>query len=398
MARRAVTVAQLALEADLDLDETVVTLWDAGIDQVETPDDVVVDGDVKRARSALGIDDPRQVRTISYWLERTQLTRSQFAAELAELDIHLGPAVRVLPKGAVRKVRRRFAHTAAPLPDPEDRDEEPIPPLVWGTVGAPREVRFLNEQDVCDIHEALVQDFAGTDDPIDPPGLRSFDLLSSAVHRPRTSLGDSNKYPTVEMAGGALLHSLVLNHAFANGNKRTGIVALLVFLDRNNFILTCQDKELFRFVLRVAQHGLVPMASDSRDDREVMEMATWIRQNARLISRGEHPMSWHKLKRILRQYDCWFEFPGGVGNRINIYRSVERKARFGRRRAQVLFTQSRYAGDGTEVTRNALTHIRQSLELDEGHGYDSKTFYESHSEPDDFIQQYRTTLRRLARL
>lgn len=51
-----------------------------------------------------------------------------------------------------------------------------------------------------------------------------------------------------------------------------------------------------------------------------------------------------------------------------------------------------------EFDRNGLNHIRQNLQLDEEHGIDSKVFHEAESGPDDFIQHYRTMLRRLARL
>ena len=43
--------------------------------------------------------------------------------------------------------------------------------------------------------------------------------------RPQTGLGTIDKYPTIEQKAAALLHSLIKNHAFHNGNKRTALVA-----------------------------------------------------------------------------------------------------------------------------------------------------------------------------
>src|SRR5258708_1626270 len=71
------------------------------------------------------------------------------------------------------------------------------------------------------IHNQLVRDFAESGDPIDPPGIRDRgELLESALSRPQTSIGTTLKYPTIEMAAAALLHALVHNHPFHNGNKR----------------------------------------------------------------------------------------------------------------------------------------------------------------------------------
>jgi len=50
----------------------------------------------------------------------------------------------------------------------------------------------------------------------------------------------------------ALLHSLVLNHPFVDGNKRTAVLAMLVFASLNGFQLRWDQKEALDFVLRLA--------------------------------------------------------------------------------------------------------------------------------------------------
>lgn len=376
-------------------------LWDAGIAYVDEPSDVIEKADQRRAREALGIDDPKAQRTVQYWQDRTGLDRAGISQVLEELGVNLSPSARVLPPGALKRLKKRYVW--APHISSDQKDEAATrdpPPLEWKLIGSPRSVRHLSVEEVCRIHDALALDFALSDDPIDPPGVRDKGLLESAVSRPHTSLGESDKYPTVEMAGSALLHSLVLNHPFHNGNKRTGIVSLLVFLDANKFIPTCAQEDLFRLVLRLAQRSLVSVRDASQADREVLALAEWIKQNSRQIAKGERPMPWHRLKRILRSFDCEYDTPHGVGNRINISRSDTVKVRsFPKRIKRVQRTvQVQYAGDGTEVTKDTLNYIRQQLCLDERSGYDSRVFYEADAEPDDFIQQYRTLLRRLARL
>ena len=51
-----------------------------------------------------------------------------------------------------------------------------------------------------------------------------------------------------------MLHSLVLNHPFVDGNKRTAVVATLVFLDLNGGIVQWDKGEALAFVLDIAVH------------------------------------------------------------------------------------------------------------------------------------------------
>ena len=244
----------------------------------------------------------------------------------------------------------------------------------------------------------MEKDFSASDDPIEPPGVRDENLLQSAAFRPHTSLGDVDKYPTVEMAAAALLHSVTLNHAFFNGNKRTALVGMLVFLDENGFQLTCAEDQIFKFVLLVAQHRLTPRLAEERADREVLQIARWIKRNSRRLDQGERILKWIRFRRILTAHGCWTEFPGG-GSRINIYRRVVRRGPLGRSKERELSSRVFYAGDGTDVERGTVAKVRKDLELDDEHGIDSQSFYAMEVRPaEDFIFTYRKTLNRLAKL
>lgn len=401
---RAVTVSHLAKKADVDLDETLVILWDAGISHVVGPDDVVPPKSVKVAERALEIENPKEQTRIDYWLERTGLSRSEFVEQVLELGIHIQPKMRKLPKGGLRKVKRLFAHgehlqeALSKTTSSVDSEPEVIPELVWSDIGNRRPITYLSEEEVLHIHDALVVDFANSEDPISPPGLRDTNLFGSAVARPQTALGDEFKYPTVEMAAAALMHSIILNHCFNNGNKRTGLVSMLAFLDKNSMIATCTEDELFRFTLQVAQHRLVPLHYDQLADREVVEIAYWIKSHSRRVTKGERPVPWHRLKRILGGFGCELTPAPGKGNRIDIRRRVDEPGLLGRKKKKILSTQVAWGGDGNTVEKNTLNYIRNELRLNENNGIDSRVFYEAEAEPDDFIQAYRTVLRRLGRL
>jgi len=84
--------------------------------------------------------------------------------------------------------------------------------------------------------------------------LRDRGLLESAAARPRASAFGTDAYPDLAAKAAALLHSLVLNHPFIDGNKRTAVLATLVFLDLNGYVVRWDQREALDFMLRLAQH------------------------------------------------------------------------------------------------------------------------------------------------
>lgn len=401
MKPKATSIADLAREAGVDLDEALVTLWDFGFATLVDEHSTVPARNVRLARSSLGLDDSAAIRTVNYWLERSMLNREQLALALAEVGITLPTGTRRIPKNSLRRLRSLFPNERVATPEavkPTSASQQvAAKPLVWSRIGNTQVRRYLSERDVELIHEALAADFVDSGDPIWPPGVRDHNLLSSAVHRPRFSSGDITKYPTVQMAAAALFHSLVQNHPFHNGNKRTGLVSLLAFLDANEVVLTCDQEELFRMTLKVAQHGLVPANSEDLSDREVHAIASWIRDNSRKLERPDKTMRWHNLKPLLARFGCECSTAVGVGHRLNIRRPVTRVRRFGRSKLEFLNTQVAWEGDKTECHRDTIRKIRADLELDDVNGIDSKHFYDG-LQVDAFIIEYRRILRRLARL
>jgi death-on-curing family protein len=400
VSRKTIRVGELAREADVDLDEALVTLWDAGIDQLGSANDLIPARQVAAARSALGLVGPREQLNVQYWIDASGLTLSELSERMRSVGVKLDPSTRRIPKNSLRRFRRAFSEDGvrqAPLPEVR----RSTPPLVDNfelrDIGRTAVSKYLSESELVGIHEALEEDFRDSGDPISPPGVKNAALVSMSAHRPLTSIGQTLKYPTAEMAGAALFHSVALNHSFHNGNKRTALVALIAFLDINGLVMTCAQDELFRMTLRVAQHGLVPTSSSDLADREVAELAEWVRKHTRAIDRSDRPLKWIKLKHILRTFDCEFDAAGGVGNRINITRTIPRKGILKRSRSEVLSIQVACAGDGTEAARNTIHEVRRKLQLDPEHDVDSQVFYHG-AEIDGFICEYRHILTRLARL
>lgn len=86
--------------------------------------------------------------------------------------------------------------------------------------------------------------------------VRDIGLLDAAVARPRSSVFGADAYPSFCLKAAALLHSLVRNHALADGNKRLGWLATVVFLDLNGHPVSLDHDTAFDLAIAVAEGRL----------------------------------------------------------------------------------------------------------------------------------------------
>lgn len=404
--RNPTTVEALAREAGIEVDDALIQLWDARIEYPSGPKSQIRPRDLARARDACKLPNGRELTRVDYWLERDGLSRETLTERLLALGIRLGPNARTLPKGAVARLRRSIGEAPRATRPTQHREPEaePATPFVWRNIGHVRDVRVLTQDEIESVHYALAEDFAGSADPVSPAGVRDGTLLASAVTRPVTSLGGERKYQTVELASAALMHSLVHNHAFFNGNKRTALVSMLTMLDRNGVVVTSNQDEIFKWTVRVAQHRIADNSLlGDRSDIEVAAMAEWICSNSRLLDKGEKVLSWHFLRRRLNAMGCSVEPTGNRGGSLRLSRTAQVRERnflgVSRTVERTLSIQVSFDGDGRDVSKKDIRAIRRELHLDDEHGIDSAIFYGTDSTPpDQFIAEYRKTLVRLARM
>ncbi len=396
---RHLKVTELAFMAGCDCDEVLVYLWDIGIDYIGDSSDYVKKKDITKAKKTLGIPTTRDFLSPHYWKEIFHASDGDFNTLLSNLNIKVKPNARRLPKGAPLKLRKEAQRRNVLSTKKTDivKGENYLEkPFIWEQIGHLSDLRLLDADEVLNIHYALIDDLKNRDEPIFAFGPRNIDLLESSVFRTMTALGNEGKYQTVELAAAALLHSVVQNHPFHDGNKRTALISMAVFLDVNGYIITCDEKELFRLVILLAQHKLVPISKTYMADREVKAIAEFFDSNTRLIQKGDRTISWRRLKKILTAYGCTYEIAHGVGNRINIKRKLP-KRRFQERKE--LNTQVKYTDDGRNASINTISKIRRDLQLDELHNIDSRSFYQMEQcSPNDFINRYRKTLKKLSKL
>lgn len=263
-------------------------------------------------------------------------------------------------------------------------------------------IAMLTYDEVFNIHRELVNDFAGTSDPIEPWGVRENGrLLQSAVYRQHVGLGTVLKYPTPIANAATLCYGICCNHAFHNGNKRTSLVSMLCHLDKNGLMLVedVSQDDLYSFMLKIASHRFAPK-KQKRDgsEIEVEEITRWLNRNTRAIRKGEKIVTFRELRQVLRRFDIELEHP--KGNYIDVVKyEWKRKHLFGKKeRIGQRVAHIPYPREGQEVGRKVLKSIREACGLTEKDGYDSEMFYGAEKNVDYFIMRYKRTLKRLAKV
>lgn len=107
-------------------------------------------------------------------------------------------------------------------------------------------MKKLNKSHVLKMHSLLIKETGGSE------GVRDEGLLDSALNAPFQSFDGDDLYKTVQAKATRLGFSLVNNHPFVDGNKRTGILAMLVFLAANGVDISCTDEEIVELGLGLA--------------------------------------------------------------------------------------------------------------------------------------------------
>jgi death on curing protein len=136
------------------------------------------------------------------------------------------------------------------LPTSEEGAIEPLVSLAW----------------LVWMHTVAVEEFGGS------TGIRDRGLLESALARPLASFGGRNLYDTPFKRAAAVAESLVLNHGFIDGNKRTAMYTMAAWLEREGCVIEAERGELRDLALAIASHEL-----------SLEQIAAWLEQRSKKI-------------------------------------------------------------------------------------------------------------------
>lgn len=125
-------------------------------------------------------------------------------------------------------------------------------------------MRYLTPQQVLVIHDLAIKRYGGSS------GLRDIGLLESAIYTPQASFGGRDLYPSIFEKGAALLQSLLKNHPFVEGNKRTALSSAAIFLKLNGYSLINRHKEEVEVAIKVDKQNL-----------DVEEISNWLKSHSK---------------------------------------------------------------------------------------------------------------------
>ncbi len=112
------------------------------------------------------------------------------------------------------------------------------------------------------IHDLLIKRFGGA------RGIRDLRSLESAIARPFQRFDEKESYPDPIDKAAAIFESLISNHPFIDGNKRTAYVLMRLILQQHQLDIVCTQSEKYDFVMDAASGKL-----------SFEEIKFWIRKN-----------------------------------------------------------------------------------------------------------------------
>lgn len=108
---------------------------------------------------------------------------------------------------------------------------------------------FITKEEVVSAHYFMMKRM----NDVEQAGVKDHSLLESAVHRPQQSIFGEDAYPTLFDKAAAFLESLVKNHCFHNGNKRTAYLVTKSFLMLNGQHLRMEREYAVEFIVDIAK-------------------------------------------------------------------------------------------------------------------------------------------------
>ena len=102
---------------------------------------------------------------------------------------------------------------------------------------------MISVKEVEIIHNILIDKFGGS------KGIRDIGLLESALARPFATFDKNDLYPDPIDKASAILESIVINHPFIDGNKRTAYTLMRLILLENHLDIKASQEDKYNLVI-----------------------------------------------------------------------------------------------------------------------------------------------------
>lgn len=116
------------------------------------------------------------------------------------------------------------------------------------------------------LHELSIDKYGGS------YGIRDEGLLDSAIARPFQTFGGEDLYATTIEKAAAIAESIIINHPFVDGNKRTGFLAMLAILKMGDMFLSASEEDAYQFTISI-----------STGDIKFDEIVLWLKNNTQQL-------------------------------------------------------------------------------------------------------------------
>ena len=124
-------------------------------------------------------------------------------------------------------------------------------------------------QDIYELHIQLEKTF------ILSSGIRDKNLLASAVNTPFQTFMGNDLYPSLYDKAAQLCYGIANNHPFIDGNKRTALHSMYVYLIINGYDITASQQDVENLIINVAAGNITNT-----------ELAYWLKVNTKEITRN----------------------------------------------------------------------------------------------------------------
>lgn len=106
---------------------------------------------------------------------------------------------------------------------------------------------MITRKEVEQIHNLLIREFGGSS------GIRDKGALEAAINRPFATFDQKELYPSSADKAAAIIESILSNHPFTDGNKRTGYVLMRMILLESGWDISASEDEKYEFVISIAK-------------------------------------------------------------------------------------------------------------------------------------------------
>ena len=117
-------------------------------------------------------------------------------------------------------------------------------------------------QDIYELHTQLENAFVLSS------GVRDENLLASAVNTPFQTFMGNDLYPSIYDKAAQLCYGIANNHPFTDGNKRTALHSMYVYLIINGFDITATQQDVENMIIDVAAGNMTNT-----------ELVQWLQKN-----------------------------------------------------------------------------------------------------------------------